>query len=114
MQDNIYLNFGNSLIKKLPSSISTIFFSSGELVLIVPFTLLYNTLYFLKSHTLSQYKVLADMTAVDYPEKAKRFELVINLLSIRFNSRIRIKTFINEMTPIKSITGLYKSSNWLE
>jgi len=89
-------------------------FASGELALIVPHTLFEKVIFFLKNHSLAQYKVLADMTAVDFPEKTKRFEVVVNLLSIRFNSRIRIKTFISEMTSLKSLIGVYKSSNWLE
>ena len=73
MQD-LNTNYGLSLIKNLPSSINTVQYSSGELVIIVPHTLVYQVLTFLKYHTNSQYKVLADMTAIDYPEKEKRFD----------------------------------------
>jgi NADH dehydrogenase (ubiquinone) Fe-S protein 3 len=111
---NLNKNFGSSLIKKLPSSIITVQVTSGELILIVPHTLIYQVLSFLKLHTTSQYKILADMTAVDYPEKEKRFEVVYNLLSVSFNSRIRVKTYVNEMAALPTVSTLFPCANWLE
>ena len=69
---NLNQKFLLSLMKKLPSTINTIQVASGELVIIVPHTLVYQLLFFLKNHTTTQYKILADMTAVDFPEKEKR------------------------------------------
>ena len=64
----------------------------------------------LRYHTNSQYKALVDMTAVDYPERLDgRFEIVYNLLGTKFNSRIRIKTQINEMTPMTSIESILRA-----
>ena len=111
---NLNKNFGSSLIKKLPSSINTVQISNGELVIIVPHTLVFQVLSFLKLHTTTQYKVLADMTAIDYPEKEKRFEVVYNLLSVSFNSRIRVKTYVNEMTALPTVSSIFPCSNWLE
>ena len=58
--------------------------------------------------------MVADITAVDYPTKSNRFEIVYNLLSVRHNSRIRVKTYADEATPIPSITSLYDGANWYE
>lgn len=107
-------NYVLSLIKKLPSTINTVQVSSGELVIIVPHTLIYQVLSFLKYHTYTQYKILSDMTAIDFPEKEKRFELVYNLLSVSYNSRIRVKTYVNEMTALPTACTLYPCANWLE
>ena len=111
---NLNKNFGSSLLKKLPSSISTVQVSSGELAIIVPHTLVFQVLSFLKLHSTAQYKILADMTAVDYPEKEKRFEVVYNLLSVSFNSRIRVKTYVNEMTALPTVSTIFPCANWLE
>ena len=62
----------------------------------------------------SQYKVLMDVTAIDYPTRNLRFEVVYNLLSIEYNSRIRIKTCIDEITPVSSSTPLFSSAGWWE
>lgn len=69
---------------------------------------------FLKDHTNAQFKSLADMTAVDVPTRQNRFEVVYNLLSLRFNSRIRVKTYADELTPIESIVSVHKAANWYE
>ncbi|NJI21406.1 NADH-quinone oxidoreductase subunit C, partial [Aeromonas veronii] len=52
--------------------------------------------------------------AVDYINKEKRFEIIYNLLSIRFNSRLKVKITINELQPIDSIISIYKAANWCE
>ena len=58
--------------------------------------------------------MVADITAVDYPTRNNRFEIVYNLLSVRHNSRIRVKTYADEATPVPSITSLYDGANWYE
>ena len=58
--------------------------------------------------------MVADITAVDYPTRSNRFEVVYNLLSVRHNSRIRVKTYADEATPVPSITSLYDGANWYE
>ncbi|XP_037380306.1 NADH dehydrogenase [ubiquinone] iron-sulfur protein 3, mitochondrial-like [Talpa occidentalis] len=69
---------------------------------------------FLRDHTNAQFKSLADLTAVDIPTRQNRFEIVYNLLSLRFNSRIRVKTYTDELTPIESTVSVFKASNWYE
>jgi NADH:ubiquinone oxidoreductase subunit C len=69
-----------------------------------------NFLTFLKNHTNSQYKVLSDICAVDFPQKENRFEVVYNLLSIAYNSRITIIVPTNESTPISSCVSIYSAA----
>jgi NADH:ubiquinone oxidoreductase subunit C len=47
--------------------------------------------YFLRDHVNTQFKCLIDITAVDFPEREQRFEVVYHLLSPKLNSRLRIK-----------------------
>lgn len=42
------------------------------------------------------------------------FQIIYNLLSLRFNSRIRVKTYTDEVTPIDSACGVFKAANWYE
>lgn len=51
---------------------------------------------------------------MDFPTKDQRFEVVYNMLSVRHNSRIRVKTYADETTPVPSITSLYDGANWYE
>ena len=58
--------------------------------------------------------MLIDITAVDYPKRNKRFEIVYHLLSLNNKNRLRVKTFVNENTSVPSLTEIYKSANWYE
>ena len=55
-----------------------------------------------------------DVTAVDYPDREERFEVVYNLLSLKQNQRIRVKLSTDESTPVVSATSVFKSANWFE
>lgn len=69
---------------------------------------------FLRDHMNTQFKCLLDVTAVDFPERAARFEVVYHLLSPRWNNRIRIKVPVDELTPVPSVSHIFKTANWFE
>lgn len=73
-----------------------------------------NFLLFLKNHSLLQFKTLIGITAVDYPEKLERFEVNYFLLSYKLNLRVIIKTTTNDITPLDSVSNIYKSAVWYE
>jgi len=68
----------------------------------------------LRDHTRCQYKVLSDRTAVDYPRRDLRFDLVYSLLSPRYASRLRVKLRVGELSAVPTRSSLYKSANWVE
>ena len=68
----------------------------------------------LKNNEIYNFDQLIDMTAVDYPSREKRFELIYVLLSMKKNKRIILKTFISENENLDSIFDIFKSSNWYE
>jgi NADH-quinone oxidoreductase subunit C len=61
-----------------------------------------------------QFSTLIDITAVDYPEKLKRFTIVYHFLSMVQNQRIRISAHIFEDEVVPSIIALHPSANWFE
>ena len=61
-----------------------------------------------------QFSTLIDITAVDYPEKLKRFTIVYHFLSMVQNQRIRISADISEGEVVPSIIALHPSANWFE
>ena len=75
---------------------------------------LISTILFLKTNEKCKFKQLIDITAVDYPEKEKRFKIVYLLLSHEKNLRIVINTYINEKVAVPSITKIFPSANWME
>lgn len=68
----------------------------------------------LKNHFKYQYKVLTCISGVDYPENLYRFQVVYELLSIKFNSRVRIKVLVDELTPVNSIEKIFPAATWWE
>ena len=69
---------------------------------------------FLKNNNETKFKQLIDITAVDYPEKEKRFKLVYLFLSHEINSRIIVDFFVNENEIVSSLTSIFPSANWME
>jgi NADH dehydrogenase (ubiquinone) Fe-S protein 3 len=69
---------------------------------------------FLKQHIASQYKVLSCISGVDFLGKNLRFAVVYDLLSLVFNSRIRIKTFLGELASVPSLVDIFPNANWWE
>lgn len=61
------------------------------------------------------FTMLLDLTVVDFPDRAERFEIVYHLLSISRNRRIRIKLSVGEANPaVASLTPIWKNADWLE
>jgi len=98
-------------LEVIPKHINSIYNDNNTLVLeINPNSLLF-VLNFLKNHLNSGFKILSTITAVDYPENIKRFEIHYVLLSIKLNFRIRIKVLLEEFDTIESAVPIYKSAN---
>ena len=75
---------------------------------------LIEVLLFLKTNSITKFRQLIEITAVDYPEKDQRFRMVYLLLSHESNSRIVIDYYIKENKVVPSITSIYPSANWME
>ena len=86
----------------------------GQLFIEIDIEALYSTILYLKTNNKCRFKQLIDITAVDYPKKAKRFKLVYLLLSHENNLRILININIDEKTHVPSITKIFPSANWME
>jgi NADH/F420H2 dehydrogenase subunit C len=67
-----------------------------------------------KNHFKYQFKVLTCISGVDYPENLYRFQLVYELLSIKYNSRIRVKVLVDELLPVKSVEKVFSGASWWE
>ena len=86
----------------------------GQLFIEIDIEDLYSTILYLKTNNKCRFKQLIDITAVDYPEKEKRFKLVYLLLSHENNLRILININIDEKTSVPSISKIFPSANWME
>ncbi len=60
------------------------------------------------------FNMLTDLTAVDWPKREKRFDLILNLYSFSKNERLRLKAHVGEADPVASVTSVWPAANWLE
>jgi len=86
----------------------------GELTINAAPTSLVSFVDFLKTDGNCQFSTLIDITAVDYPEREARFDVVYHFLSMHQNHRIRLKLAIREDESVPSLTGVHPSANWFE
>jgi NADH-quinone oxidoreductase subunit C len=68
----------------------------------------------LKSPEGGEYSLLTDHTAVDYPKREKRFDLIYHLYSFKKNDRLRLKVMAGDNEKVPSVTGVWPTANWLE
>ncbi|XP_060597287.1 NADH dehydrogenase [ubiquinone] iron-sulfur protein 3, mitochondrial-like, partial [Ruditapes philippinarum] len=108
-------DFGQYVAEMLPKYVQKVDLCHGdELEVYVHPDGIIPTILFLRDHHYAQFLNLSDLTCVDVPARPYRFELVYILLSLRYNARIKIKTYTDELTPIDSITPVLPAANWYE
>ena len=85
-----------------------------ETVFLIQTHLIQEALTILKNHFKYQFKILTCISGVDYPANLYRFQIVYEILSVKYNSRIRIKILTDELTPINSIEKVFLGASWWE
>ena len=86
----------------------------GELSVTVPLAALHSLIEFLRSDAACGYSTLVDITAVDYPGREARFDIVYHFLSMYQNHRIRVRAAVREDEIVPSITSIHPAANWFE
>ena len=99
---------------KLPESVVSSKLVNGELTVSIVLSSLVTFMEFLKTDQHCNFSTLVDITAVDYPNRENRFELVYHYLSMYQNQRIRVKMEVNEDHIVPSIVDIFPASNWFE
>lgn len=100
--------------EKLEGHIGKYEFINKELVLYAKRESIIRVLHFLRDDKEARLEILADITAVDYPEREERFDVVYNLLSLKQNHRVRVKVPASEDTLVPSAVPVYASAGWME
>lgn len=99
---------------KRPESVLSAEIAWGELVLHVAPSSIVGLVDFLKTDSSCKFSTLVDITAVDYPAREARFEVVYHFLSMYRNQRVRLKVAAREEDVIPSLTDVHSSANWFE
>ena len=86
----------------------------GELTVAAHAPRIAHVLKFLRDDTLCRFVQLIDLCGVDYPERARRFDVVYHLLSMHNNQRIRVKIEAGEDETVPSVRSIYPCADWFE
>ena len=86
----------------------------GELTLVANLAHLEALVEFLRDAASCRFSTLVDITAVDHPERAQRFDVVYHFLSMYRNQRIRVKVAVREEEMVPSLVAIHPSANWFE
>jgi NADH-quinone oxidoreductase subunit C len=114
MNDETLTELGEHIAATLPREANSFKVAYGELTVNVRAEDAVKVIRFLRDDPVCQFSVLIDITAVDFPQRAKRFDVVYHLLSMHQNQRVRVKLETDEETAVPSIVELYPVANWLE
>jgi NADH-quinone oxidoreductase subunit C len=101
------------LTKRHPDGV-TATVAHGELTVMVPLSGLADLVRFLRDDPDCRFATLIDITAIDWPDRPDRFDLVYHFLSMHRNARIRVKVAVGEADMVPSIHDLHASANWFE
>ncbi len=105
---------GASILEKNAGKVLSYELIKGELVIYINRSSLLDVMTFLRDDASCKFSQLIDVTAVDYPERPERFEVVYQLLSMKHNGRIRVKLATDENTPVESLSHLFSAATWFE
>ena len=107
-------DLGQHILDSLPGTVERVEDLAGELTITVKADAIVPALSFLRDDAKCLFKQLMDVCGVDYPDRARRFDVVYHLLSLKLNQRIRVKLETDEQTPVPSVTGVFSSAGWWE
>ena len=98
----------------LAGSVSQISYWVGDWTLIVPLARLLEVARHLREAPDAAFDMCSDVTASDWPPRAERFDVIYCLYSTRHRHRVRVKVKAAENQPVPSVTGIWRSADWLE
>ncbi|WP_431298930.1 NADH-quinone oxidoreductase subunit C [Tabrizicola sp. BL-A-41-H6] len=105
---------GAIIALKRPDAVLASDVTHGELTLTVALQYLEGLVEFLRDDASCRFTSLVDITAIDYPDRAARFDVVYHFLSMYQNHRIRLKVAVRAEDMVPSIHTLHPSANWFE
>jgi NADH/F420H2 dehydrogenase subunit C len=112
MSKNLNKNNFNKVKSVLPVLCNQVI--KNEIIFIVHVDKLFCFLKILKNHIGYRAELLSCISGVDFLSNVYRFGVVYDFLSLKHNTRLRVKVFVNEITPVPSIINFYQSANWWE
>jgi NADH-quinone oxidoreductase subunit C len=105
---------GAAIAAALPGSVIDQKVERGELTLAANAADIVKVATFLRDDDRCRFFNIIDITAVDWPSRERRFDVVYHFLSPTRNARIRVKVETDEATPVPSLIDVFPGANWFE
>ena len=107
-------SFQNNLNDTLRDSVLSIKEEYGHIIFDILPNAIVDVVTFLKSKKGLSFTTLIDITAIDFPAKEKRFQLIYHFLSMTENKRCKIITSVSDQETVSSVTPVFECANWFE
>jgi len=105
---------GATIAGELPGAVTGHEIAFGELTLTANAADIVRVVRFLRDDPRCEFRCIIDITAVDWPSREKRFDVVYHFLSPTRNARVRVKIETDEATPVASIIEVFPGADWFE
>jgi NADH-quinone oxidoreductase subunit C len=112
--DDTLDRLGQTIKTALGSSIVGYTTARGELTVSAKAADVIKVATFLRDDPACQFINIIDVTAVDWPSREQRFDVVYHFLSPRLNQRVRLKVATDETTPVPSLINVFRGADWFE
>ncbi len=107
-------NLGQAIAGALPGAVTGYSVTGAELTVAANAADIVRVATFLRDDPGCAFFSFIDVTAVDWPQRERRFDIVYHLLSPTKNHRVRVKIEVDEDTPVASIIDVFPGTNWFE
>ena len=107
-------SFQNNLNDTLRDSVLSIKEEHGHIIFDIVPSAIVEVITYLRSKKGFSFTTLIDITAIDFPAKEKRFQLIYHFLSMTENKRCKITMAVSDQETVKSVTPVFECANWFE
>ena len=107
-------SFQNNLNDTLRDSVLSIKEEHGHIIFDIVPSAIIEVVTYLRSKKGFSFTTLIDITAIDFPAKEKRFQLIYHFLSMTENKRCKITMAVSDQETVSSITAIFECANWFE
>ncbi len=107
-------DIGAMIATALPGAVTGASVAFNELTVTANAADIVKVMTFLRDDPRCAYINIIDVTAIDWPAREQRFDVVYHLLSPARNTRLRVKIMTDEATPVASIIGVFVGADWFE
>jgi len=113
MEDTLN-RLGETITNASRGSVSSYAVARGELTVTAKAADIVTVATLLRDDPACQFICIIDVTAIDWPGREQRFDVVYHLMSPRLNQRIRVKVMTDEVTPVPSLIDVFRGADWFE